>query len=154
MHRKNPPSLEGLPAVQLTAKVEMQTIHAGKRPWEPGGDDDMVCAFDVRDELDECNACVNGCEGEYADEVTGVTLLRDDAAKARMEEMSWCDKFKAHEEVTDETSVISTGSKPFSCRWRDVNKGDSERAEVQHRLVAREVKTSRHSQQLRRNPHR
>ena len=48
-------------------------------------------------------------------EVTGVTLLRDDVAKARAEEMAWYEKFKADEEVTDETSVSRTGRKPISC---------------------------------------
>ena len=64
--------------------VEMQTIHVGKRPLEPGGDDDMVCGLDVCDELDECNVYVNDCAENNADEVNGVTLLRDDVAKARM----------------------------------------------------------------------
>ena len=68
--------------------VEMRTINAYKRPLDPRGDDDMVCGWDVCDELDECNVYVNDCEGDCADEVTGVTLLREDVAKARMEDMS------------------------------------------------------------------
>ena len=28
-------------------------MSAGKRPSEPGGDDDMVCGLDVCDELDD-----------------------------------------------------------------------------------------------------
>ena len=83
---------------------------------------------------------VNDCEGDDTDDVTGVTLLRDDAAEARAEEMAWYEKFKAHEEVTDETCVSRTGRKPISCRWRDINKGDNERVEVRSRLVAREIK--------------
>ena len=47
---------------------------------------------------------MNHGEGDYADEVTGGALLRDDVAKARMEEMSCDDKFEAYEEVTDETA--------------------------------------------------
>ena len=78
---------------------------------------------------------MNDREGDYIDEVTGVTLLRDDVAKARMEEMKWYEKFQAFEEVTDETCVLRTGRKPISCRWRDINKGDSERVEVRSRLV-------------------
>ena len=120
--------------------VEMRTTHAGKRPLDPGGDDDMVCGLDVCDELDECSVYMNDCEGDHADEVTGVTLLSGDVAKARMEEMSWYDKFKACEEVTDETCIMRTGRKPISCRWRDINKGDSERKEVRSRLVAWEIK--------------
>ena len=65
--------------------VDMRSIHAGKRP---GGDDDMVCGLDVCDELNEYDACVNDCEGDYTDEVTGATLPRDDVAKARAEEMA------------------------------------------------------------------
>ena len=65
-------------------------IHAGKRPLDPGGDKDMVCGLDVCDELDEnsvSDTYVNDREGDYTDEETGVTLLRDDVAKARMGEM-------------------------------------------------------------------
>ena len=68
------------------------------------------------DELDECNVHVDDCQGDHVDEVTGVTLLREDVATVRMEEMSWCDKFKAYEEVTDETCMRRTGRKPISCR--------------------------------------
>ena len=42
--------------------------------------------------------------------------------------------------MPDETCVLRTGRKPISCRWRDINKGDSERVEVRSRLVAREIK--------------
>ena len=64
-------------------------VHAGERPLDPGGDKDMVCGLDVCDELDEnsfSDTYVNDREGDYTDEVTRVTLLRDDVAKARMEE--------------------------------------------------------------------
>ena len=66
----------------------MRVIHAGKRPLESDGDTDMVCGLDVCDELDEnhfAEMYAHDCEGDYADEVTGVTLRRDDVAKARME---------------------------------------------------------------------
>ena len=67
--------------------VEMRSTGAGNRLLEPGGDDDMVCGLDVRDELSEyaSDAYVNDCERECSDEVTGVTLLRDEVAKARAE---------------------------------------------------------------------
>ena len=71
---------------------------------------------------------VNDREGDYVDEVTGVTLLRDDVAKARMEEMRWYEMFQAFEEATGETCVLRTGHKPISCQWRDINNGDCERA--------------------------
>ena len=100
----------------------------------------MVCGLDVCDELGECSVYVNDCEGDYTNEATGVTLLRDNVAKARMEEMSWYDKFEAYEEVTEETCRMRTGRKPVSCRWRDINKGDNERMKVRSRLVAREIK--------------
>ena len=45
------------------ADVDLRSIHAGKRPLEKGGGDDMVCGFHV------C-VYVNDCEGEYIDEVT------------------------------------------------------------------------------------
>ena len=79
-------------------------------------------------------------EGDYTDEVTRVTLLRDDVARARMEEMKWCEKFQAFEEVTDEKCVLRTGRKPIFSRWRDINEGDNERVEVRSRLVPREIK--------------
>ena len=66
------------------------------------------CGLDVCDELNECSVYVNDCEGECADEVTGVTLLREEVAKARMDEMSWYDKFNAYEEVADETCMMRT----------------------------------------------
>ena len=129
--------------------VDMRVIHAGKRPLDPGGDRDMVCGLDVCDELDELDenrfpdTYANDREGDYVDEVTRVTFLRDFVAKARMEEMKWYEKFQVFEEVTDETCVLRTGHKPISCRWRDINKGDSERVEVRSRLVAREIRQKR-----------
>ena len=36
--------------------------------------------------------------------------------------------------------VLRTGRKPVSCRWRDINTGDSERVEVRSRSIAREIK--------------
>ena len=64
--------------------VEMGSISTGKRPLEPGGDDDIVCGLDVCDELHEYSAdtYVNDCKGDYTDEVTGVTLL-DQSADGR-----------------------------------------------------------------------
>ena len=61
---------------------------------------------------------MNDCEGDYTDEVTGVTLLRDDVGTARAEEMVRCEKFKVCEEVTDGTCVSRIGRKPIFCRWR------------------------------------
>ena len=86
----------------------------------------MVCGLDVCDELDETHfvdTYVNDCDGDYTDE-----------------EMKWYERFNAFEDVTDETCVSRTGRKPISCRWKDINKGDSERVEVRSRLVAREIK--------------
>ena len=126
--------------------VDMRVIHAGKRPLDPGGDTDMVCGLDVCYELDELDensfsdTYVQDRDGDYTDEVTGVTFLRDDVAKARMEEMKRYERIQACDEVPDETCVLRTGRKPISCRWRDINKGDSERMEVRNRLVAREIK--------------
>ena len=59
--------------------VEMRSTSSGKRSLEQGGsDDDMVCGLEVCDELDECNAYRNDCEGDYTDKMTGATLLRED----------------------------------------------------------------------------
>ena len=72
--------------------MDVRVIHAGKRPLDPGGDEDMVCGLDVFDELDEnsfSDTYATDREGDYTDEVTGVTLLGDDMAKARMEETKW-----------------------------------------------------------------
>ena len=57
----------------------------------------MVCGLDGCDGLNEhsSDAYVNECEGDYTDEVTGVTLLRDGVAKARAEEMAWYEKGKS-----------------------------------------------------------
>ena len=85
----------------------MRPISASK-PLEPGNDH-MVCGLDVCDESNEFDANVNDCEGDYTDEVTGVTFLGDDVAKSRTEEMAWHDKFEAYEEVTDETCQSRTG---------------------------------------------
>ena len=125
------------------ADVDMRVIHAGKRPLEQDGDADMVCELDVCDELYETHIVdtyVIDCDGDYSDEATGATLRRDDVAKARVEEMKWYEKFNAFQEVTHETCVSKTGRKPISCRWKDINKGDSERMEIRSRLVAREIK--------------
>ena len=54
--------------------------------------------------------------------------------------MKWYEKFNAFEEVTDENCVSRTGRKPISCRWKDVQKGDSERVELRSRLAARDIK--------------
>ena len=134
------------------ANVDMRVIHAGKRTVAPGGDKDVVCGLDVCDELDELDELdensfsdtyVNDREGDYTDEVTGRKLLRDDVARARMEEMRWHEKFQAFDEVPDETCLMRTGRKPISCQWRDINKSDSERVEERSRLVARDITQKR-----------
>ena len=62
------------------ADVDMRMIHAGRRPVDPGGDEDMVCGLDVCDELDELDensfsdTYVDDREGHYTDEVTGETI--------------------------------------------------------------------------------
>ena len=65
------------------------------------------CADWMCDDLNEhsSDAYVNDCEGDYIDEVTEVTLLRDDVVRAGAEEMAWYEKFQTYEEVTDETCV-------------------------------------------------
>ena len=100
----------------------------------------MVYSLDVCDRLNECDANVDDCEGDYTGEVTGVTLLRDDVTKVRTEEKAWYDKCEAHEKVTDKTCVSRTGRKRISCRCRDINKGDSGHVEVRNRVVACEIK--------------
>ena len=47
------------------ADVDVRSTNAGKRPLEPGGDDDMVCGLDVCDELNEFSSDVHvkKCEG-------------------------------------------------------------------------------------------
>ena len=126
--------------------VNMRMVHAGERPLDPGGDKDMVCGLDVCDELDELDensfsdTYVNDREGDYIDEVdTGDTLERRCGQSTNGRD-KWYEKFQAFDEVPDETCVLRTGRKPISCRWRDINKGDSERVEVRSRLVAREIK--------------
>ena len=74
----------GASSSSIGADVDVRSISAGKRPLEPGGDDDVVNGLDVCDELNEysSDAYVNDCEQTCTDEVTGVTLLRDDVAQA------------------------------------------------------------------------
>ena len=76
-------------------------------------DDDMVCGLDGCDDLNEqsLDAYVNECEGDYTDEVTGVTLLRDGVATKHVRKR-WrgTKKVKAHAEVTDETSTKVTAN--------------------------------------------
>ena len=110
-----------------------------------------MTSFDELDENSFSDTYVNDRGSDCTDEVTGVTLLRDHVANARMEEMKWYVKFQASEEVTDETCALRTRRKPISCRGRNINKGDSERVEVRNRLVAREIKKERDRQLLRRN---
>ena len=51
------------------ADVDMQSMNAGSRPLEPGGDDDTVCGLDVCDELHESSSdvFVNDCVGGHTD---------------------------------------------------------------------------------------
>ena len=115
-------------------------MNAGKRLLEPGGDVDMVCGLDVCDELHEYSSdtFVNGCEGDDTDEVTGVTLLRDDVAKACMEEMAWFKKVQSLRR--GDSMCVKNATQTHLLSMRDVNKGDNERVEVRSRLVGREIK--------------
>ena len=82
-------------AEQMRRNVHAETrLSRHKNRRTPG-----VCGLNVCDELNEypSDVYVNDCEGDYTDEVTGVTLLRDDVAKARTEEMAWYEKFEAYE---------------------------------------------------------
>ena len=111
----------------------MRVIHARKRPLDQGGYKDMVCGLDACDEFDELDeysfsdAYVHDSGGDYTDEMTGVTLLRDDVAQARMYDMKWYEKILTFEEVPDERCVLRTEREPISCRWRDIDRGDCER---------------------------
>ena len=112
--------------------MEMRSTISGKRPLEPGDDDDMVCGLG--------DPYVNDFEGDYTDEMTGATLLRDDVGKARAEEMAWYHKFEACAEVTEKTCQSTAGRKPISCRWKGIDKGGSDHVEVRSRLIARDIK--------------
>ena len=86
-------------------------VHAGERPLDPGGDKDMVCGLDVCDELDEnsfSDTYVNDREGDYTDEVTWVTLLRERCGQSTNGRDKWHEKFQAFDEVPDETCVLRT----------------------------------------------
>ena len=102
----------------------MRVIHARKLPLDQGGDKDMVCGLDVCDEFDELDeysfsdTYVNDRGGDYTDEMTGVTLLRDDVSKARKYDMNWYEKILTFEEVPDERCVLRTRRKPIQpARW-------------------------------------
>ena len=61
------------------------------------------------------NVYVLDCKGDYADEVTGVTLLRGDLVIARVEgNFVVRPVLEAFGEVTDETCMSRTGRKPIS----------------------------------------
>ena len=66
------------------------------------------------------------------------TLLREEVAKARAEEMAWY--VEACEEATDETCLPRTGRNAISCRWKDINKDDNEHVKVRSLLIAREIR--------------
>ena len=100
----------------------------------------MVCGLKLCDELNESDASVDCGDGDFTDQMTEATLLRDGEAKAGAEEVAWYDKFEIYEEVTDETWPSGTGRKPISCRLKVINKGDNERVEVRSRLIAHEMK--------------
>ena len=85
---------------------------------------------------------MNECEGDYADEVTGVTLLRGDVAKARVEgNFVVRPVLEAFGDVTDETCMSRTGRKPISPSME----GNQTRAtrnvlNCESRPVARDIK--------------
>ena len=87
---------------EIEPPQESANTEGASRLLEPGAVDDTVCVLDVCDELNEYPfyLYMNECEGDYTDEVTGVTHPRDDVAEARAEEMAWYEKLKACEEVT------------------------------------------------------
>ena len=118
--------------------VELRPTTGGKRPLAPGGDDDMVAT----------HTSTTATEISHT-KYTEATLLRDDLAKARAEEISWYDKFEAYEEVTDETCMSRAGRRHFSSRWKDIRKGDNEGTEVRSRFDAREIKQNGNRQLLR-----
>ena len=62
-------STRGASSSAVRNDVDMRSISAGNRPSEPGGDD-MVCGFDVGDELKDFSsvAYVNDCDGDFPDE--------------------------------------------------------------------------------------
>ena len=84
---------------------EMRPTNSGKGPLEPDGDDEMVCCLEVCDELHDGTSYVANGDEDFTDEMTGATLLRDDVAKARAEDIAWHDKFEAYVEVTDITCL-------------------------------------------------
>ena len=63
------------------------------------------------DDLNDGNAHVDVCDGDIKYEMRAATLLRDDVAKGRAEDMAWYDKFDAYEEVTDKKCLSRTGCK-------------------------------------------
>ena len=121
----------------------MRPTSSGKRPLEPGGDD-MVCGLEVCDEFDEGNAQVNDCEGDYTDEITGATLLRDDVAKARAEDDGVVRQVRSLRRGDGRDMPVKNRTQtPSHVDGKTINKGDSERVEVRSRLIVREIKTER-----------
>ena len=59
------------------------------------------------------------------------------------DELDECSVYVNDCEGDYQMSRMRTARKPISCRWRDINKGDSEQVEVRSRLVAREIKLKR-----------
>ena len=90
---KNPRTLEELQAVQREVMWTRERytlandrwIHAAKKTW--CADWTYVTSLTSSTKtVSQTRTCI--------DEVTGVTLLRDCVAKARMEEMKWYEKFQ------------------------------------------------------------
>ena len=114
--------------------------NSGKRTLEPDGDDDMVCWLEVCDKLNESNAFVDDGDEAFTEDMTGATLVRDDVARARVEDGAWYDKFEAYEGVTDESCSSRTGGRrQISCRRKDFNNGEKQRVEARSRLIARVI---------------
>ena len=79
---------------------------------------------------------------EFFDEISGEALPPELVRAARKEELEYVKQMNVYTEVPVEECIRSTGRKPISVKWVDVDKGDKENRNVRSRIVARELKAT------------
>lgn len=82
-------------------------------------------------------------QGEYYDDMSGVTLDTEGVNKARAEAIAEVYKHNLCTKVPIKECWDKTGKGPNGTRWVDVNKGDNVNPAYRSRLVAQEVKTDK-----------
>ena len=82
---------------------------------------------------------------KYWDDISGKELRGDLVRAARAEELETVRKMKVWVKVDREQCFRDTGKPPIKLRWVDINKGDETKPNHRSRIVAKEIKTQRHT---------